>query len=194
MHDIEPFYRWRDHYVASEDERSPFYGRIYDEFQYSQKIYNYVIHPQWDAFGSSTLYLKILQVDYDQGAAIFEMLGEWNDCIHNDVMFLKREVVDHLLPHDINKYVLICENVLNFHGDDDAYYEEWYEDVKEYDGWICFLNLLGHVEDEMVSTRLQHYVNFGDYFNQLNWRTQKPRTLVKALDAAIHHGPRFLTY
>ncbi|MCB0640588.1 MAG: hypothetical protein KDC44_03075, partial [Phaeodactylibacter sp.] len=76
MHDIEPFYHWRSDYVAAEDDRSPFYGRVYDEFRFTQKIYNYYIHPQWDAFGSPTLYMKLLKVDYDEGYAIMELIGE----------------------------------------------------------------------------------------------------------------------
>ncbi len=51
MHEIEPFYNWRHIYVSEEDERSPFYGRVYSEFEFSQTIYNYYIHPQWDEFG-----------------------------------------------------------------------------------------------------------------------------------------------
>ena len=65
MHDIEPHYMWRDQYVASDDQRSPFFGRQYDEFRFTKKIYNYFIHPQWDEFGSNTLYLKIIYTDYD---------------------------------------------------------------------------------------------------------------------------------
>ena len=66
MHDIEPFYNWRHLYVSEEDERSPFYGRIYSEFEFTQTIYNYYIHPQWDEFGSRTLYMKVLLADYDR--------------------------------------------------------------------------------------------------------------------------------
>ena len=142
MHDIEPHYQWRDRYIASEDEQSPFFGRVYDEFQFSQKIYNYFIHPQWDAFGSNTLYLKILFVEYQQGFAVLELIGEWNDCLQNDIMFLKRNIADDLAQNGIHKFVLVCENVLNFHASDDSYYQEWFEDVSEEHGWICFLNLL----------------------------------------------------
>ena len=67
MHEIEPFYNWRHLYVSEEDERSPFYGRIYSEFEFSQTIYNYYIHPQWDEFESRTLYMKVLIADYDEG-------------------------------------------------------------------------------------------------------------------------------
>ena len=32
---------------------------------------------------------EITFVDYDDGYAIMEFIGEWNDCITNDIMFLK---------------------------------------------------------------------------------------------------------
>ncbi len=186
MHNIEPHFLWRDHYVASEDRHSPFYGRNYDEFQYTQAIYNYFIHPQWDGFGSNTLYMKILFADYDLGFAVFEFIGEWNDCINNDVMYLKREVVDQMAPHGINKFILIGENVLNFHGSDDCYYEEWYEDVADEDGWICALNLLDHVSQEMKDMRLHHYINFGEKFDQLDWRKLNPKVLFLLVDAIVN--------
>jgi len=186
MHDIEPHFKWRDQYIASEDDQSPFFGNTYDEFGFTHKIYNYFIHPQWDEFGSSTLYMKILFVDYDESFAIIELIGEWNDTLHNDVKFLKREVIDVLVANHIYKYVLVCENVLNFHGSDDCYYEEWYEDVCEDDGWICLINTLNHVEQEMKDTRLQYFINFGGLYNDLNWRTQKPQNVFKAVEAIVH--------
>ena len=186
MHDIEPYYKWRDGYVAAEDGRSPFFGRAYDEFRFTNKIYNYFIHPQWDEMGSETLYLKVIYVDYDLGYTIIELIGEWNDCLTNDIMFLKRKVIDHMQDEGITKYILICENVLNFNGSDDCYYEEWYEDIAEEGGWICLLNTLDHVADEMRSTQLQHYVNFGPKFNGVNWRPHKPRGVLKIVDALVN--------
>ncbi len=193
MHDIEPFHRWRDYYIASEDEQSPFFGRRYDEFYYTNKIYNYYIHPQWDDFGSDTLYVKLLFVDYDQNFAIMELIGEWNDCLHNDIMFLKRDIVDPLFAQGIYKYILICENVLNFHASDDDYYAEWYEDVIEYNGWICFLNTLDHVTDEMQSARLQYYVNVGFAFQDINWRPHTPRRVFNMVEALIQGSAKQLT-
>lgn len=131
MHDLEPFYYWRDEYDSAFDKYSPFYGRQYDEFFFTHTIYNFYIHPQWDYFGSPTLYMKILYADYERGFAIFEMLGEWNDCITNDIMYLKRDVADVLMEHGINKFIIICENVLNFHSSDDCYYEEWFDDLRQ---------------------------------------------------------------
>lgn len=193
MHDIEPHFKWRDRYISSKDEKSPFYGRQYSEFTFTQKIYNYFIHPQWDAFGSPTLYMKILYADYEKSFAIFEMMGEWNDCLQNDIMFLKRDVVDELAAAGINKFIVICENVLNFHSGDDDYYQEWYEEVSDENGWICFLNVLEHVEAEMDEGRLNHFVNLGNQFNQLNWRVLAPNKLFLAVELMLQEGTeRFL--
>lgn len=194
MHDIEPHYKWRDSYVASEDEQSPFYGRVYDEFKFTKKVYNYFIHPQWDEFGSATLYMKILFVDYEEQFAIFELIGEWNDCLTNDVMYLKRNIIDELTDLGINKFILICENVLNFHGSDDCYYEEWYDDIKDERGWICFLNVLDHVEEEMVNTSIQHYVNLGLEFKDINWRRLKPKLLFQSISQMLESSTPKLSY
>ncbi len=192
MYDIEPYYRWRDEYDSSQDPCSPFFGRLYDEFYFTQKIYNYFIHPQWDAFGSPTLYMKVLFADYERGFAIFEMLGEWNDCITNDIMFLKRDVADEMMQHGINKFIIICENVLNFHSSDDCYYEEWYDDVKEYGGWIVLLNTLQHVEDEMSEARLDNYVHFGGDFAGLNWRAMSPKGIWMKVEKMLQNAVKKL--
>ena len=104
MHEIEPYYNWLDVYNAEEDENSPFFGTEHSEFTYSNQIYNYFIHPQWDNFGSNTLYLKVLMADYENQFAIIEFIGEWNDCINNDIMYLKRHLIDGMIKHGITKY------------------------------------------------------------------------------------------
>ncbi len=185
MHDIEPFYKWREKYVAEQDQDSPFYGRQYDEFKFSNKIYNYFVHPQWDEFGSPTLYTKIIYVDYDDKYACIELIGEWNDCITNDIMYLKREVIDPILRYDIDKFVLFCDNVLNFHGSDDSYYEEWFDDVKETEGWICFVNTLDHVKTEMESSSIDHYVKLGYDYNEIIWRALQPKPLLNFLETKM---------
>ena len=186
MHDIEPYYHWRDRYIAEEDRESPMYGRTYDEFYYTNRIYNYYIHPQWDDFGSPTLYMKIIFVDYEEGFAMIELIGEWNDCVTNDIMSMKREVIDKMLDKGIHRYLLLCGNVLNFHGDEEDYYEEWHEDVSEEGGWICMINLLDHVEREMLTSRLQHYVYFGDPFNEIAWRRHEPEAIFSLIESLIN--------
>ncbi len=172
MHYIEPFYNWRGYYIASEDPLSPFFNREYNEFQFTDKIYNYFIHPQWDSFGSPTLFMKILFADYDQGYAILEFIGEWNDAIENDIMLLKRDVIEPIMSQGINKFILIGENVLNFHYSDDCYYEEWFDEVEE--GWIACVNFHDHVIREFAAIRIDHYFLFGGELEELDWRTYAP--------------------
>lgn len=183
MHEIEPFYNWESYYSSADDEQSPFYGREYNEVEYENTIYGYYIHPYWDYIGSETLYLKILYANYGQGYVIMEMFGEWNDTLHNDVMHLKRTVIDHLLIEGISKYILIGENVLNFHGAEDDYYAEWFDEVE--DGWIAALNLRDFVQEEMHKYNLDSYINFGGTLDMEDWRTQTPMQLFQIVDGLI---------
>jgi hypothetical protein len=183
MHEIEPFYKWRDDYISSEDERSPFYGKEYSEFEFSDTIYNFYIHPQWDFFGSPTMYLKIIFVDYDRNYAIIEFIGEWNDCITNDIMYLKREIIEVLTMEGITKFILIGENVLNFHSSDDCYYEEWFQDID--DGWIAGVNFREHVIDEFKRNNIDYYISFGGELDDLNWRNLKPLQFFKKVEELL---------
>src|SRR6478735_1622502 len=167
MHAIEPYYRWLDLYNSEEDPLSPFYQRFHSEFEFTHQIYNYLIHPQWDDFGSTTLFLRIIYCDYQAGFAIIEMIGEWNDAINNDIMLLKRDVADVLIQESINHFILIGENVLNFHYSDDSYYEEWFEDVNDSDGWIVLLNFKPHVLAEMTKCNIDQYVATGGEFDTM---------------------------
>ena len=179
MQEIGPYFNWLHLYVSEEDERSPFYGIEYNQFEFTNTIYNYYIHPQWDEFGSHTLYLKILMADYEVNYAIIEMIGEWNDAIENDIMRLKREVIDPLIKNGITKFILITENVLNFHSSDDCYYEEWFEDIGEANGWIISLNMPEATQHDFLKARINHYINLMDY---TQWRTLKPELLFQRLD------------
>jgi len=185
MHDIEPYIRWRNYYIAAEDAQSPFHGATYSEFIFSNKVYNYYIHPQWDHFGSETLYLKVLYADYLEGFTIIEMIGEWNDCINNDIMYLKREVVDLMQEEGIHKFILICENVLNFHAGDDDYYMEWAEEVQDDGGWICLINTLEHVRQEMEGHQLHFHLNLGNHLEEVNWRPHKPKAVFQVIDGLL---------
>jgi hypothetical protein len=118
---------------------------------------------------SETLYLKVSLWIIWKDMLIIEFIGEWNDAIQNDIMYLKRRVIEKLQEHDINCYILLMDNVLNFHGSDDCYYEEWYEEISEAGGWIVMLGVMDHIEDELKQTGLQHYIHFGDVFNDIVW-------------------------
>lgn len=183
MHNIEPFYNWRHMYIASEDELSPFFGRNYSEFEYTNAVYNYLIHPQWDEIGSATLYLKILFVNYDLGFAIIELIGEWNDALYNDIMFLKRNIADAMMARGITKFILIGENVFNFHASEDDYYQEWVEDLE--DGWIVGLNFRDHVVREFKRAHIDYYLIFGGRFDRFDWRIFDPNQLFSVIEAQI---------
>ena len=182
MHQIEPFYNWRYIYVSEEDERSPFYGRVYSEFEFTQTIYNYYIHPQWDEFGSRTLYMKVIMADYDEHYVIMELIGEWNDAIENDIMNLKRDVVDKFLNSGIIKFILIAENVLNFHSGDKDYYEEWFEEIMDQNGWIACINMPEQTQYDFRKAKLNRYI---ELIELDNWRTYKPFHLFKKIDNEI---------
>lgn len=172
MHDLEPFYNWQHLYIAAEDDASPLYGKEYSEFTFTNTVYNYYIHPQWDDMGSETLYLKILFVDYEESYAIIELIGEWNDAINNDIMILKRDIIDELIFQKVNKFILIGENVMNFHSSDDSYYEEWFDDIEN--GWIVFLNFREHVLKEFKAANLDYFFNTDGEFNDFEWRKFSP--------------------
>ncbi len=173
MHELEPHWGWRQFYTAENDEYSPFYGKEYSEFEFSDHIYDHYIHPQWDYIGSETLFVKLIYADYDEHFAVLEMLGEWNDCLHNDIMHFKRNVVDRLLKFGIERYIIIGENVLNFHASDDSYYEEWFDDLEE-TGWLAFVNFAPHVMREFSDFDIDQYFISGGDLQFDHWRTLEP--------------------
>lgn len=183
MHTIEPHYNWRHLYIASDDERSPFYNREYSEFEFTHSIYDYFIHPQWDEIGSATLYIKILFVNYDMGFCIIEMIGEWNDCLYNDIMFLKRNIADVLIEKGIKKFILIGENVMNFHASDDDYYQEWFEDIE--DGWIACINFREHVVEEFMRSHIDYYLALGGALNNVIWRSNTPNLVFEKVNSLM---------
>lgn len=185
MQHIEPFYNWRHLYRTEDDSKSPYHGKEYSEFEYSETIYNFYIHPQWDFFGSNTLYLKILMADYKKEYAIIELLGEWNDVIENDIMFLKRDIIDVLIEEGVSKFILIGENVLNFHASDNCYYEEWFEDIIDDGGWMVGINFRDHVVKEMRTENIHYYLQIGEQFNDIPWRQYRPQHLVEVVEDRI---------
>ncbi len=180
MQNIEPYFNWRHLYIAEEDVKSPFYGREYSEFEYSETIYNYFIHPQWDNFGSRTLFMKILYADYEQKFAVIELIGEWNDAIENDIMTLRRNITDLMSEDGIIKFMLIAENVLNFHSSDDSYYEDWLDRLSDENGWISIINFTEQSKHDFKKARLTNYV---ELIEIPQWRTLKPEILFNLIDS-----------
>lgn len=171
------------YYIAAEDPRSPFYDREYSEFEFSDTIYNYYIHPQWDNIGSPTLFIKILFTDYEKGYVIVELIGEWNDAIENDIMTLKRDIIEPIMEEGVNKFILIGENVLNFHYSDDSYYEEWFDEVEE--GWIALINFHDHVIREFERINIDHYFVMGGELEDIEWRTYLPNQFFNKVDSLV---------
>jgi hypothetical protein len=183
MHEIEPYYHWRHLYTAEEDPRSIFYGNIYSEFEFSQTVYNYYIHPQWDNMGSKNLYIKILFADYEAGFAIIEMIGEWNDAIDNDIMEFKREVLEKLMDEGIYKFILIAENVFNFHNGDKDYYEELYEELSDENGWAVLVNFNKAAQHDFLLKKLNRYIELMEIEN---WRTYQPEHFFQLIDKKLN--------
>lgn len=185
MHTLEPYYNWRGFYISSEDPNSPFFEREYSEFEFSEKIYDHYIHPQWDNFGSQTLFMKAIYCNYDDGFAVLELMGEWNDLLYNDIMFLKREVIEVMMNHGISKFILIGENVLNFHNSDDSYYAEWFDDVNDAEGWIALMNFREHVLHDFKSANIDSYFVMGGQLNELRWRAMNPEQLFETVEKQV---------
>jgi len=185
MHSIEPYYNWRGLYISSEDPSSPFFQKEYNEFYCTDKIYDHWIHPQWDNMGSPTLYIKILFTDYAKGFSVIELIGEWNDLLHNDIMHFKRNILETLMNSGVSKFILVAENVLNFHYSDDCYYEEWFEEVLDADGWIAIMNLRTHVFEDFKEGNLDSYLVSGGALNEVSWRTKSPDQLFDKVEEQV---------
>jgi hypothetical protein len=192
MHDIEPYANWLKYYNPSLDKKSPFYGKEYNLEQYSDTIYGYYIDPAWDFMGSETLYIKILYTDYRAGYTVIEFIGEWNDTINNDVMHLKRNIIDEQLAAGINKFILIGENIMNFHGSDDSYYEEWFDEVEDTEtgpdklpGWIAAVSFPDFIQLELRKYHVDQYIKMGGTLQIANWRTMHPQAFCETVNALI---------
>ncbi|MEM9326022.1 MAG: hypothetical protein AAGA85_10215 [Bacteroidota bacterium] len=183
MHQIEPYDGWLKFYDSSLDDQSPFYGKEYNYDLYSETIYGYYIDPGWDFMGSETLYIKVLYVSYIEGQVVLELIGEWNDAINNDIMSFKRNIIEHFVHESITQFILIGENVLNFHGSDDCYYEEWFDEVE--DGWIAMVNFQDFVLEEMRNYNIDNFINFGGSLQIANWRTMTPAAFCQLIGQLI---------
>ncbi|MEQ9262135.1 MAG: hypothetical protein RLP14_03135 [Owenweeksia sp.] len=183
MHHIEPHYLWRHLYIASEDERSPFLGYQNSEVYFTDTIYDHIIHPQWDYFGAETLYMKQLYADYESGFTILEFIGEWNDVLHNDIMKLKRDIFEPLMAEGIRYFILMGDNILNFHAGDPDYYEEWFEELEG--GWVALVNFRQHLREEIQQYHLDYYMVMGGELNELEWRRWSPKKVFSKVKGLV---------
>jgi hypothetical protein len=129
--------------------------------------------------------MKVLYCHYDNGFAVIEFIGEWNDLLYNDIMFLKREVIELMMQEGVTKFILIGENILNFHFSDDSYYEEWFEEVNENEGWIALMNAREHVLADMGDANIDSYFVSGGKLNEVKWRTMNPDQLFESVERHV---------
>ena len=97
-------------------------------------------------------------------------------------MTLKRDVIDHLIAHNIYKFILVGENILNFHSSDDCYYEEWSEDLEERGGWVCMIGLPEQSRYDFTRAGINRYVHLLDI---PDWRPFTPGNLYQKVDNLI---------
>ena len=69
----------------------------------------------------------------------------------------------------IKKYVLIDKNAFNFHGSDDCYFEEWFEDLEE--RRIAAFGFRDHVLGEWREYDADACLNFAGRPEVNNWCT-----------------------
>ncbi|MEN9699306.1 MAG: hypothetical protein RLZZ301_504 [Bacteroidota bacterium] len=98
-------------------------------------------------------------------------------------MVLKRDFIDQLIDTGINQFILVGENVLNFHYSDDCYYEEWFDDVEE--GWIALVNFHDHVVREFECIGIDQYFVMGGELEEIEWRTYQPQHFYQKVAALV---------
>ncbi len=70
-----------------------------------------------------------------------------------------------MIDKDISKFILITENVMNFHSSDTDYYEEWYEDIKDDGGWIVSVNMPVQTQYDFQRSHIDRYIKLLEYPN-----------------------------
>jgi hypothetical protein len=120
--------------------------------------------------------------DYEERYTIIELIGEWNDALENDVMHLKRAVLERFVDQSVHKFILVAENVLNFHSDGTDYYEELAQELQELGGWAVCLNMPTQSEIEFKKVGNQHFI---ELFNIPEWRSYRPFHLLRKVEALL---------
>lgn len=172
MHLIEPHFGWLKYYSNENDPNSPFQDVVHSEFEFDRGVYEYLAHPLWEDIGSDGLLLKILFANYDEGFAIIELFGVWNDLIQNDFRLLAENCLTFLVDAGINKFTFIAENLLNIYLDADDYYEAMQEELS--DGWMVLLRPREHVVREIEEYGIGQYFFWSEDLDAIAWRKLKP--------------------
>ncbi|MEL6255990.1 MAG: hypothetical protein AAFR87_28555 [Bacteroidota bacterium] len=184
LRDIEPFYGWLELYNHEKDQNSPFHAIEHNLFYFDRSVNSIPAHPLWDDIGSESLLVKILFANYQEGYAIIELFGEWNDLFDNDYRLLAENCLSYLIDNGINKFILICENVFHIYLEEDDYYRAVEDELE--DGWIFALRLRKELKEEMRAYGISQYLYWSDKTDALNWRTLKPNQLYEAIYSLLH--------
>ena len=83
-------------------------------------------------------------------------------------------LIDQLFSEGITKFILITENVLNFHSGDKDYYEEWFDEVTDENGWIVSLNMPEATQYDFRKKKLNYFI---ELMEMPYWRVFKPEHL-----------------
>ncbi|MEZ4776821.1 MAG: hypothetical protein R3D00_26840 [Bacteroidia bacterium] len=183
LRDIEPFYGWLEIYSHDQDELSPFHEVQHNMFYYDRSINNIPAHPLWDDIGSESLLVKILYANYQEGYAIIELFGEWNDLFENDYKLFGENCLTYLIDNGIDKFILICENVFHIYLETDDYYQAIQEEME--DGWICILKAKEEVREDMIQYGVSPYFFWSPVLDEINWRKLKPFQLFSLVTARM---------
>ena len=111
MHNLEPYYNWRQFYTAEEDESSPFYGRKYSEFYYENSMWP-------ECLGAATRAIRISEknpiyiseskawghLPYDLGAVAAYNLGIKNIALEYGQIALSLNPQDERLIKNVEFY------------------------------------------------------------------------------------------
>ncbi len=170
--EIEPFYGWLSLYSHEKDPHSPFHQIQHNLFYFDRYIHNIPCHPLWDDIGSESLLIKILYADYQEGFAIIELFGEWNDLFENDYKLLAENCLTFLIDKGIQRFILVGENVFHIYLETDDYYQALQEELEA--GWICIVRPREEVRMEMESYGILDYFYWSPIVDELPWRKLRP--------------------
>ena len=90
---------------------------------------------------------------------------------------------EKFMEQKIYKFILIGENVLNFHSDTRDYYEELHEELIDENGWIVCLNMPEQTQYDFRQAKLNRYL---ELMELENWRTYKPFHLFKKINNELN--------
>ena len=71
---------------------------------------------------------------------------------------------------------------MNFHSSDKEYYQEWYEELSDENGWAVILNMPAATQHDFKKKKLQYYI---ELMELIDWRVYKPYHLFKKIDEEL---------